>query len=786
MGSVRRRMPKSRGPAEAAKATAESGKPTDRGELNVTGPDGKVKAVLAQQLPGGQWVTDEERRVPIDPKTIVGKTTPSLANQPQYSEDAVKMLAEQAMSGDPAALRSMWGGAGLKVQVMNALADAAKARWGDQAGVNMAAINAMFAGDKGALTGLSKLRANVENFEGTALREANLALELAPKGLAGQSPAVNRWVQAGRQWLGRRRRDCAEHGCDEPRQPICARHVEPGAPVARPQTMRAPRLRPAEQRDERRSVRRRHRDDEAVDGKPGQCHQRADRHDGARYPKRRRRLGAARQSSREPGERANSAGDGSTERGERAAGLDAQGGLCAGVQERPGLDIAQRCAGEAEVMDWETAGDPTPLNNTPSPDATSPARSAPGPVPRQQIVEFWKAKGAPPQVAEGIADAVRRESGIRGTAAYDPTAVNPQSGATGLYQDLGSRKAALVATADWEDPATQNNFAYKEVTGGDPEATKHWDEIKAAPSREAASELWTKYFERSRPASSTATVSAGNWNVSPAALDAETRQGHDVRYMSPGEYLAMTPPIEEGSSQSAKFRRLMASLNSGDDVESVPTLDVKRRGDQFAIYDQDGRNRALAAQQAGVDLIPVSIRGLPKSDTPPQAVRDMRGEMHPFDFERVLSAFNPIGTAHAEQAQKSPAVAASAWEPSGAAQPLSGGEWASAGSASLNGPIGEARKPARSNPTGSERACAPISAPRHSSPRVCCRRASSTRSTRSTTVWHPWEPPWRLCHRAASTRWSGSVSPAWKHSAAHPRPSGKWRARPLLCWRPER
>ena len=302
-------------------------------------------------------------------------------------------------------------------------------------------------------------------------------------------------------------------------------------------------------------------------------------------------------------------------------------------------------------------------------------------MPRQQIVEFWKAKGAPPQLAEGIADAVRRESGIRGTAAYDPTAVNPQSGATGLYQDLGSRKAALVATADWEDPATQNNFAYKEVTGGDPEATKHWDEIKAAPSREAASELWTKYFERSRPASSTATVSAGNWNVSPAALDAETRQGHDVRYMSPGEYLAMTPPIEEGSSQSAKFRRLMASLNSGDDVESVPTLDVKRRGDQFAIYDQDGRNRALAAQQAGVDLIPVSIRGLPKSDTPPQAVRDMRGEMHPFDFERVLSAFNPIGTAHAEQAQKSPAVAASAWEPSGAAQPLSGGEWASAGSA---------------------------------------------------------------------------------------------------------
>ena len=146
-------------------------------------------------------------------------------------------------------------------------------------------------------------------------------------------------------------------------------------------------------------------------------------------------------------------------------------------------------------MDWEIAGDPTPLPS----GTSSPGQSARGPVPRQQIVEFWKAKGAPPQVAEGIADAVRRESGIRGTADYDATAVNPQSGAVGLYQDLGPRKAALFAEDDWQNPATQNNFAFKEVTGGDPEATKHWAEIKAAPTREAASELWTKYFRAQPP-----------------------------------------------------------------------------------------------------------------------------------------------------------------------------------------------------------------------------------------------------------------------------------------------
>jgi hypothetical protein len=110
----------------------------------------------------------------------------------------------------------------LKVQIENALSERADELWGyhpapgedpkdpavrkkikegeQNAGANMAALNAMFLGQEGALRSLDRLKANVQSFEGTALREANLALSLAPKGLAGSGvPALNRWIQAGRK-----------------------------------------------------------------------------------------------------------------------------------------------------------------------------------------------------------------------------------------------------------------------------------------------------------------------------------------------------------------------------------------------------------------------------------------------------------------------------------------------------------------------------------------------------------------------------------------------------------
>lgn len=54
--------------------------------------------------------------------------------------------------------------------------------------------------DRAALDRLAILRANVGNFEATATKEADLAMNLAPKGAAGSGvPVVNRWIQAGRR-----------------------------------------------------------------------------------------------------------------------------------------------------------------------------------------------------------------------------------------------------------------------------------------------------------------------------------------------------------------------------------------------------------------------------------------------------------------------------------------------------------------------------------------------------------------------------------------------------------
>jgi hypothetical protein len=136
----------------------------------------------------------------------------------------------------------------------------------------------------------------------------------------------------------------------------------------------------------------------------------------------------------------------------------------------------------------EPAASQPVASTTPSIPSTDKPSSAAG---RQQVVDFWTGKGVRDVVAQGIADRVHAESG------FDPTVSNKDSGALGYYQHLGDRLDRLMAQPNPKSGVTQNNLAYWEVTGGDPIASAHWDEIKAAPTREAAAQLWDKYFERS-------------------------------------------------------------------------------------------------------------------------------------------------------------------------------------------------------------------------------------------------------------------------------------------------
>ena len=244
---------------------------------------------------------------------------------------------------------------------------------------------------------------------------------------------------------------------------------------------------------------------------------------------------------------------------------------------------------------------PLPSSAPPAP----PTGQSAGPVNRSVIVNYWKGKSLPDHVAEGIADALHGESG------GNPLAVNPQSGATGLAQDLGTRKDQLQARPNWQNPQVQLDNMYREVTGGDKIASDHWKEIQSAPTREAARDLWEKYFERpaAKAAGGWEVTAAPGWKVSPGAISSEQDSGADVRYMTPADYLAMTPEIGEDAGQTAKAKSLAKSSSAGDDIEAIPTLNVKRQGDKLVVYDQDGRNRAMAAQQAGVQLDPGRHQG---------------------------------------------------------------------------------------------------------------------------------------------------------------------------------
>jgi hypothetical protein len=140
------------------------------------------------------------------------------------------------------------------------------------------------------------------------------------------------------------------------------------------------------------------------------------------------------------------------------------------------------------------------------------------------------------------------------------------------------------------------------------------------------------------------TVSSGKWKVAPEAIATEQdRPDTSVRWMRPDDYLAMTPEIDT-SAPSTQRKALNRSLEAGEDLKEIPVLDVRQQGNALQVYDQDGRNRAVAAKEAGVDLIPVAIRGV-KQGQDIENIQGMRGESFPFVFpnvERQVKEASPL------------------------------------------------------------------------------------------------------------------------------------------------
>lgn len=106
-----------------------------------------------------------------------------------------------------------------------------------------------------------------------------------------------------------------------------------------------------------------------------------------------------------------------------------------------------------------------------------------------------------------------------------------------------------------------------------------------------------------------------DWAPSTSAVASEqSRSNTNVVDMNPEEYLSLLPPIPDDESSRTKRDNLRKSLLAGDEIEAIPSLEVKPSRGNLKIVDHDGRNRAQAAIDAGLEEIPVAIRGVPAGE----------------------------------------------------------------------------------------------------------------------------------------------------------------------------
>jgi hypothetical protein len=151
------------------------------------------------------------------------------------------------------------------------------------------------------------------------------------------------------------------------------------------------------------------------------------------------------------------------------------------------------------------------------------------------------------------------------------------------------------------------------------------------------------------------------FKLSPDALKSfQGKPNVSVVMMKPDQYLALSPDFKSDPWTDRKGKSLKASLDKGDEVYAPPELEVVNTDKGSEVIDQDGRHRALAAKEAGIDLIPVAItklgkgqiselQGMPSSDGSVQRVKyDFKPaegfETQPGDKVRQMTKAERVGT----------------------------------------------------------------------------------------------------------------------------------------------
>ena len=102
-----------------------------------------------------------------------------------------------------------------------------------------------------------------------------------------------------------------------------------------------------------------------------------------------------------------------------------------------------------------------------------------------------------------------------------------------------------------------------------------------------------------------------------AAMSFESYAESQLIYLTPQEYLDLTKEFgrTDGTwSQGGKLRieDLERIITEGKELANIPTLYVKKEGENYIVDGQEGRHRSQAFQNLGYDLIPVVIQGTGK------------------------------------------------------------------------------------------------------------------------------------------------------------------------------
>lgn len=231
---------------------------------------------------------------------------------------------------------------------------------------------------------------------------------------------------------------------------------------------------------------------------------------------------------------------------------------------------------------------------------------------KRYLIEKW---GQTPTAAEGIVRNGILESGLRPDAVH----TDPDGGQSfGIWQHRLDRRTALEDYAKKqgkpvEDWTVQADFTIHELQTQYPGLYK---EINSSTDNDAVTSAIRRLYER--PASMMWAHDAHGNLVIPSdgiggnafrfSEDAlKTRGDEDLLMMSPGDYLALTPPLVEDSRKRAN---LLDSLQrKGEPIEEAPSLTAK----DGQVVDSDGRHRALLAQESNVPHIPVNVSGLGES-----------------------------------------------------------------------------------------------------------------------------------------------------------------------------